>query len=227
MEAADVRAYREEDRAELLALFESAGEGAPTATLWGDLASEAEVYLTPYLDHEPESAFVAMIEDEPVGYLVGSTGRGALPSEDELLVGAVRRHRLLRRRRALAFFSRSMVDAVGDTLTRRPRAGALHDPRWPAHLHINVQRRARGSGLAQGLIAAFVHHLHQEEVPGVHLQTLVENSRAVRFFSAQGFTPHGPTPRVPGLRHEGRPTHQLTMVRSLTAHRGAAGERAR
>lgn len=215
MVATDVRAYREEDRAELLALFESAGEGAPTETLWGDPASEADVYLTPYLDHEPESVLVAVNEEELVGYLVGSTGRGALPSEDELLVRAVRSHHLLLRRRALTFFSRSMLDAVGDTLRRRPRAGALNDPRWPAHLHINVQRRARGTGAAQNLIAAFMHHLRRVGVPGVHLQTLVENPRAVRFFSAQGFTPYGPTPRVPGLRHEGRSTHQLTMVRSL------------
>ncbi|QHE71500.1 GCN5-related N-acetyltransferase [Rhodococcus sp. WAY2] len=48
--------------------------------------------------------------------------------------------------------------------------------------------------------------------PGCYLQTLVENTRAVRFFRRMGFTEHGPTPLVPGLRDNGRRVHQQTMV---------------
>lgn len=48
--------------------------------------------------------------------------------------------------------------------------------------------------------------------PGCHLQTQVENVRAVRFFRRMGFTAYGPTPLIPGLRHEGRRVHQRTMV---------------
>ena len=50
--------------------------------------------------------------------------------------------------------------------------------------------------------------------PGCHLQTLVEDRRAVDFFTRAGFRPHGPTPRVPGLRDgAGRRVHQQIMVR--------------
>lgn len=46
-----------------------------------------------------------------------------------------------------------------------------------------------------------------------YLQTLVENTRAVRFFERMGFEKHGPTPLVPGLRYRSRRLHQQTMVR--------------
>lgn len=49
---------------------------------------------------------------------------------------------------------------------------------------------------------------------GCHLQTLVENGRAVRFFERMGFTGYGPTPVVPGLRYRGTRVHQRTMVRN-------------
>lgn len=49
--------------------------------------------------------------------------------------------------------------------------------------------------------------------PGCYLQTLVENTRAVRFFERMGFHRNGPTPLVPGIRYQGRRLHQLTTVR--------------
>lgn len=215
-----VRAFCPQDRPGLAELFERAGKGSPTESLWGDPASEADVYLNPYLDHEPESVFIATMDDEPVGYLVGTVGAGALPSEDALLARAIREHRLMLKPAALRFFARSSLDLLGAAVRRKARAGELVDPRWPAHLHLNVEPRARGTGLARELVETFVRRLHTERVPGVHLQTLVENTRAVRFFSARGFTGHGATPRVPGLRFRGKPVHQLTMVRDLagTAH---------
>lgn len=211
----EVRAYRPQDRDGVAALFGRAGKGSPTESLWGDPVSEADVYLNPYLDHEPESVFIATMDGDPVGYLVGSLGGGALPSEDERLVAAIRRHRLLLRPQALKFFARSSVDLLGAVVRRRTLAGELVDPRWPAHLHINVEQRARGTGAAQRLVDLFVRRVRAEGVPGVHLQTLVENARAARFFAGLGFIAHGPAPRVPGLRHRGKPVHQLTMVRDL------------
>ncbi|WP_255621330.1 hypothetical protein [Pseudonocardia sp. DSM 110487] len=49
----EIRGLADADRTELMALFGQAGEGAPTASLWGHAESEAAVYLTPYLDLEP------------------------------------------------------------------------------------------------------------------------------------------------------------------------------
>jgi GNAT superfamily N-acetyltransferase len=208
----EVRRYAEADRAQLLALSGRAGEGAPTASLWGHEESAAAVYLTPYLDFEPESVFVAVVDGEPAGYLAGSLGT-AVPSESARMDRAIREHRLFLRRGPALFFARSLLDMAGAALRRQPTAGELDDPRWPAHLHINLLPRARGTGAAAALMERWLDRLRDTGTPGCYLQTLVENARAVRFFERMGFVAHGPTPLVPGLRYKGRRVHQLTMVR--------------
>ena len=208
----EIRTFTEADRPALRALFGRAGEGAPTASLWGHEESEAAVYLTPYLDHEPESVFVAVVDGELAGYLAGSLGRG-VPSESARMDRAIREHRLVLRRRPATFFARSLLDLAGAALRRRPTAGELDDPRWPAHLHINLLPHARGTGAAAGLMEHWFARLHETGTPGCYLQTLVENRRATRFFARMGFEGHGPAPAVPGLRYEGGRVHQLTLVR--------------
>jgi GNAT superfamily N-acetyltransferase len=208
----EVRGFSEADRAQLLALSGRVGEDVPTASLWGHEESEAAVYLTPYLDHEPDSVFVAVVDGEPAGYLAGSLGT-AVPSESARMDRAIREYRLFLRRGPALFFARSLLDMAGAALRRQPTAGELDDPRWPAHLHINLVPHARGTGAATALMERWFDRLRDTGTPGCYLQTLVENARAVRFFERMGFVAHGPTPLVPGLRYEGRRVHQLTMVR--------------
>jgi ribosomal protein S18 acetylase RimI-like enzyme len=125
----------------------------------------------------------------------------------------IRKHRLFLRRGPAAFFARSLLDVAVAAVRRQPTAGELDDPRWPAHLHINVVPEVRGTGVAAALMSRWFDRLRDAGTPGCYLQTLVENTRAVRFFERMGFVAHGSTPLVPGLRHDGRKVHQLTMVR--------------
>ncbi|SKC39893.1 GNAT family N-acetyltransferase [Krasilnikoviella flava] len=208
-----VRRYTPADRDELLTLFARAGDGSPTGTLWRHTPSEAAIYLTPYLDHEPGSVFVAIADGALVGYLAGSLGSGAVPSEEDRMVRAISRYLVVLRPRSMPFFARSIVDGVRDKRAGEPAAGEIEDARWPAHLHVNVAPEARGTGLAQGLMAAFQEHVRDSGVPGAYLQTLVENERAATFFARSGFVPYGEAPAVPGLRlADGGRAHQLTMV---------------
>ncbi|MCP2292493.1 GNAT family N-acetyltransferase [Nocardia amikacinitolerans] len=211
----EIRRFTESDRVELRALARRAGTGAPTESLWGHAESEAAVYLDPYMDIEPESLFVAVRDGALVGYLAGCVDSAAFPSEDERIEAAIRRYRLVFRRGPAAFFARAALDALSAKLRRQPTAGDFTDPRWPSHLHINVAEEGRGTGAADGLITRFLEHAAAAGSPGCHLQTLVENTRAVRFFERTGFTERGPAPLVPGLRHRGKPVHQQTMVRAL------------
>lgn len=210
----EVRPFAESDRAELTTLFGRAGEGAPTASLWGHVESEAAIYLTPYMDHEPSSLFVADSDDGLVGYLTGCLDSAQFPSESERIDRAIKEYRLALRRGPAAFFARSLVDLAVAKLRRQPLSGDFSDPRWPSHLHINVAAEARGTGAAEALLNRWFARLAEAGSPGCHLQTLVENARATRFFTRVGFTQHGPTPLVPGLRYEGKRVHQLTMVRN-------------
>ncbi|WP_237741735.1 N-acetyltransferase [Tsukamurella sp. 1534] len=184
-------------------LFVRAGDGSPSGELWRHPPSERAVYLDPYIEHCPETLFVA----EEAGCPPGSS----LPSEDDRLVRALGRPAVLLRPATVRFLGRAAVDAVAARRRGEPASGELHDGRWPAHLHIDVAPEARGTGAAYGLMDAWLDALGGT---GCHLQTLVENDRAVRFFERYGFVPHGPCPTVPGVRYRGGRVHPLTMVRS-------------
>jgi hypothetical protein len=73
-------------------------------------------------------------------------------------------------------------------------------------------RVGAGSGCSDGLMRRWFDRLIDTGSPGCYLQTLVENTRAVRLFERMGFEKHGPTPLVPGIRHGGTRLHQQTMV---------------
>jgi GNAT superfamily N-acetyltransferase len=208
----EIRTFAEADRAELRELFGRAGEGAPSASLWGHEESEAAVYLYPYMDLQPDSLFVAVVDGALVGYLAGCLDSSTFPTESERIERAIRKYRLFFRPKAAAFFARGMVDVAWAALRREPTAGDFDDARWPAHLHINVAPLARGTGVADRLMNRWFDRLRETGSPGCHLQTLRENARAVRFFERMGFAKHGPTPLVPGLRHGGKRLHQQTMV---------------
>ncbi|MCC5576222.1 GNAT family N-acetyltransferase [Microtetraspora sp. AC03309] len=208
----EIRTFVESDRAELRALFSRAGEGAATASLWGHAESEAAMYLEPYMDLEPDSLFVAVVDGALVGYLAGCLDSATFPSESERMEDAIRKYRLIFLPGPAVFFARGMADMAWASLRRQPTARDFEDARWPAHLHINMASPARGTGAADGLMNRWLDRLRDTGSPGCHLQTLVENARAVRFFERVGFAKHGPTPLVPGLRHGGARLHQQAMV---------------
>lgn len=206
-----IRPFASSDRAALTELFAHAGEGSTLGELWGHLESEAAIYLTPYMDLEPESLLLAEDGGKLVGYLAGSVG-GMLPSEDERMEKAIKDYRLMLRPRALGFFLRALLDLAWAKRHSLDTAGDFSDPRWPAHLHINMLPEARGTGAADGLMERWLERLAAEGVAGCHLQTLTENTRAVRFFERMGFAKHGPELLVPGIRSGGKRLHQQTMV---------------
>jgi len=213
----EIRKSTTDDQAALIDLFARAGEGSPTASLWGDPASEADVYLFPYTDHPTAVLLVAESGADLVGYLAGCLDSAAFPKEADRIDRAMRRHHLWRNRSAVSFFARATLDMAVASLRRDPVAGDFTDPRWPAHLHINVVPAWRGRGVADALMRAWLSQLEEAGAPGCYLQTLVENERAMRFFRRYGFVTIGQPAAVAGLRYRGGKVHQVTMVRPASA----------
>jgi RimJ/RimL family protein N-acetyltransferase len=208
-----VRGFREDDRDELRALFRRAGEGSPTSSLWGHEPSEADTYLGVYMDLVPEHLSVAEIDGALVGYLTGCPDPSRVPSDTKRILRAIRTHRLYLKRAPLAFFGRAAVDSLGALVRRQGLAGDFADERWPAHLHIDLVREARGTGVAYRLMERWQGQLVEMGSPGCHLQTMVENTRAVAFFERCGFRRHGRTPVIPGARTDaGGKVHEQAMV---------------
>jgi GNAT superfamily N-acetyltransferase len=64
--------------------------------------------------------------------------------------------------------------------------------RFPAHLHVNLQPEARGSGLGSMLVRHFCLDAAQADVAGVHVVT-GRGARNVAFYNRNGFHEHGCT----------------------------------
>lgn len=192
--------------------------GDPVDWLWRDAASFADLFTGYYTDQEPESAFVVTLDGVVSGYLLGcvDTRRAGTPA-GALAHHALRRALLVRRGTAGVLW-RGMADGIADLARGRmkPSEAELIDPRWPAHLHIDLLPEARGRGAGGRLMRAWFDRMASLGVPGVHLQMWAENASADAFFRAMGFEPHGRLVPMPGVRSpEGARHHTRTMVCSL------------
>jgi hypothetical protein len=147
----EVRGFSEADRAQLLALSGRVGEDVPTASLWGHEESEAAVYLTPYLDHEPDSVFVAVVDGEPAGYLAGSLGT-AVPSESARMDRAIREYRLFLRRGHRSTRAGEQVQAVGRVARCRATAPSARLRQATSVQPAFAMRRASSGWAGQSLI---------------------------------------------------------------------------
>ena len=214
MPQAEVRAYRAEDRDAVRRIcFATGYMGAPADWYWRHSESFAEIWTGYYTDHEPESLFVATLDDRVVGYLTGCVDTKRAPSPADAVKAAMLRYWLFLRPGTAGFFFRALVDVV--CLGGAPE-GETDDPRYPAHLHINLLPEARGTGLGAGLMRAWLDRLRSLGVPGCHLGTLHENENAIGFFTHQGFQRHGPPVATPGLRSpDGQIHHVQLMVREI------------
>jgi GNAT superfamily N-acetyltransferase len=220
-----VRRYAPADREAVRDIsFMTGLMGEPVGAFWRHRESWADVWTSYYTDREPGSLFVATIGDDVVGYLAGCVDTATMrPTTDERLVAAIRRHWLFFRPGTAGFLIRAMLDGIRDEGGAR---GELVDPRWPAHLHIDLLPVARGIGLGRALMEPWLRQLSDVGSPGCHLATLSENSRAHAFFERAGFRDHGAPSRVPGMRGKrGEHLHQQFMVRDIDDPARPAGGR--
>jgi ribosomal protein S18 acetylase RimI-like enzyme len=217
MSVTEVRRYYPGDRPAIEDIAYRTGfMGESAEAFWRHRESFASVWVAPYLDEEPDSTFVATVDGPVIGYLTGCVDTAGFKGPDAMLAKAISRHWLLFRRGVAQFLWRAIVDQILDKWRGHPPvSGELHDARWPSHLHINLLPVARGSGLGRALMDAWFARLRDVGSPGCHLGVIAENQRAVAFFRAMGFEPHGEPLPIPGMRgrNDGR-LHQQMMVRT-------------
>ena len=218
-EQVTIRPYRAEDRAAVRDVCYGTGYlGRPIDWQWFDVESFADMFSGYYTDREPESALVVEIDGVVRGYLLG-----CIDSERASSAGAAAARHIVRRGIALrpgtaTVVWRTVGDALVDIAKRRfdPRDLEFSDPRWPAHLHIDLLPDARGRGAGRRLVQRWLDSLRDRGVVGCHLQTFAENTGAIAFFESVGFRRHGPPAIVQGLRSpSGERLHTQVMVQDL------------
>lgn len=185
---------------------------------WRDQPSFADLFSSYYTDGEPESAFVVEVDGVVAGYLLGCVDSRQAWNPRAIIGRHILRRGLLFRPGTAGVIWRGIGDAVVDVVSRRVSLSDLEfrDPRWPAHLHIDLLFHARGRGAGRQLVTAWFTRLRSLGVGGCHLQTMAENASARAFFEALGFRRHGGVPVVQGLRtRSGARLHLQAMVIDL------------
>jgi ribosomal protein S18 acetylase RimI-like enzyme len=182
--AVQVREYRSADAAALQRICIATGDlGDPGDRLYRDPALLHLVYLDPYLEFEPELAFVAADQDGPAGYVVGT--RDTTGFQDRWAAHWSPRF-------TTSHPDPPSVRTPDDRLLHR-----LHHPhgpaptaiteRYPAHLHIDLLPHARRQGIGGRLLALLFAALTQRDAGGVHLGVDERNIGARAFYGALGF----------------------------------------
>lgn len=214
-----IRPYEAGDRAAVRRICFDTGYMGEPSWQWREPESFADLFTSYYTDAEPESALVAVRRGVVEGYLLGCVDSRRAWSEAAVFSKLVWRRGIAVRPGTAAFVWRSFGDVVVDGLRRRLPPPAVHDERWPAHLHIDLLPSIRGRGVGSALLRTWLSRLDTLGVPGCHLQTLAENHRAIRSFASVGFERMGPPAPAPGLRTRtgGRHHVQLLVRRSPAA----------
>jgi ribosomal protein S18 acetylase RimI-like enzyme len=215
-QALRIRPYAAADRDQVRYICYATGYlGQRVDWLYRDASSFADLFSGYYTDAEPSSAMVIERDGVVVGYMLGCLDTSKTWDPARTIGRHVVRRGLFFRPGTAGFMWRSVWDSI-----RGPIPAASHvDPRWPAHLHIDLLPAARGAGMGALLVRGWLDRLVSLGIPGCHIETFAENTGALAFFSAMGFVREGEPVLVPGFRSpSGGRHHVQLMVRSLDAH---------
>lgn len=182
-----IRKYAPQDRSAVRRICYDTGlMGDPIDPHFGCRDLFADYWMNYYTDHEPESAFVAEVEGQVVGYLVGCKDTLI---QQQIHGGVIMPHI---RRKLLTFgyrIDRRFFSAMGRYLRSTWRHEFVEEPAkdYPAHLHMNLAQGFRGGGIGSRLLLAYFDYLRENRIEGVHLGTTTRNKLAVSFYKKWGF----------------------------------------
>jgi len=181
----EIRPYAAEDRDAVVSICIATGDAGDDASGVHDLPELlVSVYLLPYVELEPRHAFVAVDDLGVAGYVVAALHARSFA---DLLARAwwpelQERYPLDRTYRPA---DRALVEHVHRPPT--PPDVATHHP---SELHIDLDRRARGTGVGRRLIEHECAALRAAGSPGVHLGVDPRNQRAIGFYRHLGMVEH-------------------------------------
>ncbi|MGX5680904.1 GNAT family N-acetyltransferase [Schumannella luteola] len=175
-----IRPYRPADRADVYDVCVRTGAAGQDASgLYSTDELLPDVFAGPYVDLEPESAWVVDDGSRVIGYVVAA-------ADTPSFVSSYREHWLpgFAAKYAVATAADEPIIRMGLDPERMlvPEVSA-----YPAHLHIDLLPQAQGHGLGRALIDTLRADLHRRGIPALHLTMDPANTNARAFYDRLGF----------------------------------------
>lgn len=181
----EIRLYRASDRADVAEICLKTGDSGGDAT--GMYVSDdllADIFVLPYVELEPDLAFVVDTGERVAGYAVAVADTRAFIERfrAEWLPGFTAKYQ---RSEHPTTPSDDLIE-VG----RKPDRMMIPEiDEYPAHLHIDLLPELQGQGFGRRLIRTLLAELRARGVPGVHLGVSLSNTGARAFYHRLGFRP--------------------------------------
>ena len=165
--------------------YDTALMGKPAGLFFQGQEVISDAFSLYFTDYEPGSCFVAEINNQVVGYLMGAKNKIIAEAifNRQIAIPLLRKafkNGIFLRIKNLIFIFNCLIDLLKN---------GIHTPdfnsEYPATFHINIKDGFRGQAIGAQLISAYLNYLKIEKIPGVHLATM--SDRAANFFLAQGF----------------------------------------
>lgn len=182
-----IRPFHPDDREGLFKIAaDTAFFGKPIEKYMEDRRIFLDAFYAYYTDYEPEHSWVALANDEVVGFITGCIDT---EKKDKIVNRKINPKMVFR-----LLTSYYQLGPKGKQYIRRMlKSKRLHlHPsveldHYPAHLHINVDENWRGYGIGIRLMKVYLDQLSYLRIPGVHLGTSSENIVACKMYEKLGF----------------------------------------
>ena len=142
-----------------------------------------EIYVAPYVIHEPDLAYALLSDKQVVGYLLGVLDTRAFES---LLVDKYWPLAKVK----YQHFKTEITDSDRELLKDLDKQGFSDESltaKYPSHLHIDIVEAHQGAGYGKSMIAFLLEELKAAGSAGVHLHMSASNDRARGFYKKFGF----------------------------------------
>ena len=179
-----LRAAKNTDLPDLLRVCLETGDSGKDATHLHKLTDlVGDIYVAPYVMHEPDFAYVLVSEERVVGYLLGVLDTKSFES---ILVDEywpITKAKYQQIKTELTDYDRELLKE----LDKQGFSDDLLITKYPSHLHIDIVESHQGAGYGKLMIAFLLEELKAAGSTGVHLHMSASNDRARSFYKKFGF----------------------------------------
>ena len=135
-------------------------------------------FLTLYFtDYEPNSCFVAVKNNQVIGYIIGTTDVKLMQKTFFIriiphLMMKVLNKRIIFKRNTRIFLIHLFLSSLKGEFIRPD-----FSKKYPATLHINIDKAFRGQNIGRKLIEYYLKYLKEKKITGVHFGVTSESAK--------------------------------------------------